>query len=133
MNLDRHATFVRFLIAGGFNTLFGWMVYSVAILVGLQPWLALIVGIATGIGFNFVSLGAYAFRDMALKRLPRFILSYGVIYATNLLGLQMLKPWVDHPIWAQLILAPTMALLSYFLLSRTVFVGAREKGQKRNA
>jgi putative flippase GtrA len=133
MNFRQHATIVRFLIAGGFNTLFGWAVYSCAILLGLQPWLALIVGIVTGIAFNFFSLGAYAFRDLALRRLPRFLLSYGFIYAANLLGLHALKPWVEDPIWAQLILTPLMAILSYFLLSRMVFVGARDEDHKRNA
>lgn len=127
MNLERHATFLRFLIAGGFNTLFGWLVYSAAILWGMQPWLALVVGMATGIGFNFISLGAYAFRDTALKRFPRFALSYGFIYATNLICLKALKPWIDQPIWAQLILTPPMAILSYVLLSRMVFSGRRDK------
>ncbi len=121
MSLKRNATFVRYLIAGGLNTLFGWLVYSVAILAGAQAWLALIVGIVTGIGFNFISLGGYVFRDMALKRLPRFVLSYGFIYTTNLIFLNMVKPWIVSPIWGQLLLTPVMAILSYIVLSRMVF------------
>jgi len=127
MNLQRHATFLRFLIAGGFNTLFGWAMYSLAILSGAQPWLALIVSTVTGIVFNFFSLGAYAFRDFALKRLPRFVLSYGVIYATNLICLGLIKRWLSDPIWAQLILTPPMAILSYLLMSRAVFTGTPVK------
>jgi putative flippase GtrA len=127
MSLRRHATFLRFVIAGGVNTLFGWVIYAAAILSGAQPWLALIVSTVTGIGFNFVSLGAYAFRDMALKRLPRFVLSYGFIYASNLMCLKWLRPWIEQPIWAQLILTPPMAILSYLLLSRLVFTGPRVK------
>lgn len=123
MNIKRHAVFLRFLIAGGVNTLFGWVIYAASVLLGAQPWLALIVSTVTGIAFNFLSLGGYAFRDMAMSRLPRFLLSYGFIYVTNLGCLHLLKQWVDHPIWGQLILTPPMALLSYFLLSRMVFTG----------
>lgn len=123
MNLKPRATFLRFLIAGGFNTLFGWLVYSTAVLSGAPAWLALIASMIAGIGFNFISLGTYAFRDMALKRLPKFVLSYGFIYVTNLVCLKLISPYVNQPIWAQLVLTPPMAILSYLLLSRMVFTG----------
>ncbi len=118
----RHAELVRFLIAGGVNTLWGWSVYAVSILLGAPAWLALAIGMVAGIGFNFVSLGAFVFRDMVAKRLPPFILAYLFLYATNLACLQSLHPWIDHPIWSQLVLTPPMAVLSYVVLSRMVFV-----------
>lgn len=126
MNVDRYATLIRFLIAGGLNSLFGWLIYSVAILLGAQPWLALIVGVVMGIGFNFATLGGYAFRDMSIHRLPRFVMAYAFIYLVNLLSLTLLRRWIDHPILGQLILTPFMALLSYVVLSRKVFTGKKE-------
>lgn len=126
MNLRGYATFIRFLIAGGFNSLFGWLVYSAAILLGAPPWLALIVGIVMGIGFNFVTLGGYAFRDMTLARLPRFVMTYGFIYVVNLICLTLLSRWIEQPILGQLILTPFMAMVSYVVLSRMVFTGRRE-------
>lgn len=125
MNLERYATLIRFLIAGGFNSLFGWLVYSAAILLGAPPWLALIVGIVMGIGFNFVTLGGYAFRDMTLARLPRFVVTYSFIYVVNLVCLTLLERWIAHPILGQLILTPFMAMVSYVVLSRMVFTGRR--------
>lgn len=127
MNLKRHATFIRFLIAGGFNSLFGWLVYSAAILLGAPPWLALIIGIVMGIGFNFVTLGGYAFRDMTLARLPRFVLTYGFIYVVNLVCLTLLQRWIEQPILGQLVLTPLMAMVSYVVLSRMVFTRRRER------
>jgi putative flippase GtrA len=126
MNFKRYATFIRFLIAGGFNSLFGWMVYSAAILFGAQPWLALIIGIVMGIGFNFITLGGYAFRDMSIGRLPRFVLTYGFIYVINLISLTLLQRWIDRPILGQLILTPFMAMVSYVVLSRMVFTAKTE-------
>jgi len=121
MNLQRYAIYFRFLAAGVVNTLFGLLVYSATILFGAPTWLALIVGMTAGAAFNFVSMGAYVFRDIALKRLPKFALSYGFIYATNLSLLRLLKPWISDPIWGQLVLTPPMAALSYLVLSRMVF------------
>lgn len=121
MNFQRYAIYVRFLVAGAVNTLFGLAVYSGAIILGAQTWLALIIGMAAGAAFNFISMGAYVFRDIALKRLPKFTLSYASIYITNLLLLKLLKPWIADPIWAQLVLTAPMAALSYLVLSRMVF------------
>lgn len=114
-------TFLRFLIAGGFNTLFGWAAYTVCILAGARPWLALIIATCAGVAFNFFSVGGYAFRDMAWRRLPRFVACYAGIYTLNLAGITLLGRWIPSPIWAQAILTPPMALMSYFLLSRLVF------------
>ncbi|CAG2152633.1 GtrA family protein [Cupriavidus plantarum] len=127
MTFQRYATLIRFLIAGAFNSLFGWLVYSGAILLGASPWLALIVGIVMGICFNFVTLGGYAFRDMTLARLPRFVVTYGFIYVVNLICLTLLERWIAEPILGQLILTPFMAMVSYVVLSRMVFTGRRER------
>ena len=88
---------------------------------GCPPWLALIVATLTGMVFNFITLGAYAFRSLVLNRFPRFILSYGAIYTTNLICLKALKPWVDNPILGQLILTLPLAILSYIIMSKIVF------------
>lgn len=121
INFRTQNTYVRFLIAGGFNTLFGWLCYSATILLGAPPWLALIIATLIGIGFNFLTLGGYAFRSLVWNRFPRFVLSYAVIYTTNLICLEALEPWVPNPILGQLILTPPQAILSYIILSKMVF------------
>jgi putative flippase GtrA len=121
MNLEINNRYVRFLIAGGFNTLFGWLCYAGLILLGAPPWLALILATLTGITFNFITLGGYAFRSLVLNRFPRFVLAYCIIYTTNLVCLKALSPWVDSPILGQLILTLPLALLSYIIMSKLVF------------
>ena len=90
-------TFIRFLIAGAANTLFGWVVYSIAILSGLEPWAALICGTVMGIAFNFCSIGGYAFRQLTLRYFPRFIASYVFIYMTNLGCLHLMALRIENP------------------------------------
>lgn len=114
-------TFVRFLIAGGINTAFGFCVYSVSILWGLLVWQALLAGMLAGVVFNFVTTGGYVFRDMTAQRLLRFIAAYLLVYWINLGLTELLSHWIDDAILIQLIVVIPMALGSYLLMSRWVF------------
>ncbi len=113
----------RFLLAGGVNTLFGWLIYSASVLLGAPVWMALIISTVIGIAFNFLTIGGYAFKALAVQRLPKFVSAYGLVYAVNLASIGAMKHWVHDPIWVQLLLTPPMALLSFLLMSRWVFVG----------
>lgn len=113
--------FVRFLIAGGVNTLFGLLVYSIAVTAGLFVWQALLAGILAGVGFNFVTTGGYVFRDLTPTRFLRFAIVYLLVYLVNLALVMFLSRWIDSAIWIQVILTIPMALGSYFLMSRFVF------------
>ena len=115
------STFVRFLIAGGVNTLFGFLVYSIAILSGLQVWQALLAGILAGLVFNFVTTGGYVFRDLTVRRFSRYAGVYVLIYLVNLGLVVLLSKWIDSVILIQGIITTPMALGSYLLMSKFVF------------
>ena len=116
---------MRFLIAGAVNTLFGFVVYSVAILAAAAVWLALLVATFAGMAFNFVTTGGYVFKDLSLKRLPRFLGAYLIIYLANLGLITLLSTWVSDVILAQAIVTLPMALGSYLLMARYVFRQSR--------
>ena len=122
--------FLRFLIAGALNTAFGLIVYSLFILTFAKPWLALLLGMIVNILFNFLTVGGYAFRNLAVRKFPRFLMSYMMIYIVNLSGLHFLKNWIDKPILAQVVLTLPMAFLSYAVLSRVVFFSKFQKCSK---
>jgi putative flippase GtrA len=115
------ARFVRFLVAGVANTAVGLAAYAAAELAGVPVWGALLVGMLTGVAFSFLSMGAYAFRDLSWQRLPRFVVCYGANYGVNLLALDVLHRFVADPILRQALLTPPMAVFSYVCLSRFVF------------
>jgi putative flippase GtrA len=124
--------FVRFLLAGAVNTLFGFAVYSAAILLDAPTWAALLIGTLAGIAFNFFTVGGYVFRELSARRLPRFIGAYLLVYAVNLGLIGWLSALLHGKIVAQLVLVAPMALFSYVLMARFVFVGkpkARSAGE----
>lgn len=112
---------VRFLLAGIVNTVFGLSVYAAVDLAGAPIWVALLVGMVAGVTFNFVTMGGYAFRDLSLQHLPRFVLCYAANYMVNLGALHLLRPFVADAILRQALLTAPMAVFSYLCLSRFVF------------
>jgi len=112
---------LRFLAAGALNTLFGFAVYSAAIVLGAPVWAGLVISNTCGVAFNFFTTGGYAFQNRLLERFPRFALSYLALGLVNWLLIDWLGAWVHGPITAQALLAAPLALLSYSLLVRFVF------------
>jgi putative flippase GtrA len=116
----RKKEFMRFLVAGGVNTLFGFAVYSACILTGMAVWLALLVGMLSGTVFNFITTGGYVFRDISPPRFPRFVICYFFIYGINLLLIELVSTWLNSKILSQAIITFPLALLSYFMMARFV-------------
>lgn len=117
--------FLRFLLVGGANTLFGLAVYALSVLAQAPVWLALLIGVIAGATFNFVTTGGYVFRDLSLGRVPLFALSYLLIYGINLSLLNWILSWLNGAILAQAILVLPMSILSYTLMGRFVFTATR--------
>lgn len=118
--------FMRFLIAGGVNTLFGFAVYSIFILAGAAVWFALMSATVIGALFNFFTAGRFVFRDLSLTRAPRFLLCYSLVYGINLQALEWLSSSLSNKIVSQAILVLPIAALSYLLMKKFVFVRRKE-------
>ena len=116
------AEFLRFGIAGAANTAFGFAFYSGLILLGLPVFIALLLSTIAGVFFNFLTYGAYAFRQFTADRLPRFLLAYAFIYFFNLALLEGLRAATGlGPIVAQLVCIPVVAPTAYLILKSKVF------------
>ena len=120
--LLRSSELLRFLLAGAANTLVGYAIYSLGILAGAPVWMALLIGMLLGTVFNFFTTGGYAFRQLSPQRYPRFVACYLLMYSVNLLLIEALSAWISDKLQIQAVLLIPLALLSYFLLARLVFV-----------
>lgn len=130
MQILRDNRWLRFLVAGGINTLFGFIVYSLAIAFGAPVWLAVLIGLVCGTIFNFITTGGYVFRDLKPARIPPFLACYGFVYVLNLKLLYWVSLWVVSPIVAQAIITGPIALFAYVVMDRFVFVRRRPNSAK---
>lgn len=112
---------IRYVFVGGMNTVFGFTVYTVLAFTSLSTWIILIIANIAAISFNFATTGGIVFRDLQLRRAPRFLAIYGIIFLTYLTLIQWLSPMVGGRIWAMAIIVVPVAALNYVLQSAFVF------------
>jgi putative flippase GtrA len=116
------AEVIRFGVAGVVNTAFGFGVYAGLVLLGVPVAAALLVATVVGVFFNFLTFGAFAFRQLDARRLPRFLVAYGFIYLFNLALLEGLRAATGiGPIVAQLACLVVVAPTAYLVLKAKVF------------
>lgn len=120
---------MRFALAGGINTIFGFVVYALGLFVDLQVALALFLGMIAGTFFNFFTNGAYVFRQLEVTRYPRFLACYLLVYGLNVLLMNIFLMWMNNKLIIQAILTIPLALLSYLMMSRLVFI--KDTGRQR--
>jgi putative flippase GtrA len=113
--------FVHFILVGGINTCFGYLVYAGMVYAGLRPSLALLVATVLGVAFNFVSFGKLVFKRIAWKRMPFFAAIYVLNYLVNAFLLGKVQVFIPSPYLAQAVILPLSVLFLFFMLRRFVF------------
>ena len=116
-------TFIRFLMVGIVNTLFGYSLFVVLIYVGLHYTIAVFLGTVLGVLFNFKTTGKLVFKSQDNRLLWKFFGVYTVVYVLNILGLYCLDKISIDAYRAGAILILPMALVSFWLNKRFVFRG----------
>lgn len=129
-------TFVRFLLVGGFNTVFGYGIILIALLGGAGDYAANAIGYVIGLPVSYFMHRFWTFEDRSPPRLSQAVrfgivalIAYGanvaVIFIARRLG------YVENPI-AQALAVATYAGV-FFLLSRhIVFTGRKVAGPPGN-
>ena len=113
--------FFRFLFVGGINTLFGYFVFSVFILLQIHYSIASLLATILGVIFNYFTTGRIVFNNSDSKLLIKFFGVYGIGYLINLLFLKIFDSYQVNMLIAGAILIFPMAFLSYFLNKTFVF------------
>lgn len=114
----------RFFVIGAVNTLFSYLIYAGAILIGMHYTLAMLISTVLGIIFNFFTTGKVVFRSLEGRRFFLFVLVYAVTYVVNILLLRLLVDGIHiNKLIAGALVTLPVALLSYYLNARWTFRG----------
>lgn len=87
--------FLRFILVGGLNTLFGYGVYCLMILIGLSYVSATLISQTLGVLFNFVTTGNLVFENSNKRLIFKFVLSYVITYFINIGANRILQLWLQ--------------------------------------
>lgn len=120
--------YIRFLLVGFVNTVFGYGFYAFFIFIGLHYSLAAFLGTVLGVLFNFQTIGRLVFKRTNGKFIfLRFVSAYAFGYFLNITLIYLLKKVGFNDYLAGAVLVLPVATLIYFLNSRYVFKPAKSK------
>lgn len=139
--------FIKFLLVGCLNTLFGYLMYVIFISTPLQKEIALFFAYIFGVLWNFKTTGVLVFKNNNNKLIFKFILAYVITYFINLFGLNCvnsahlgknLAEWTLGLLnietqynltkyFDQIILILPIAMISFILFKTFVFKESEEK------
>jgi len=113
--------FLRFIIIGMVNTLFGYGVYSILLFLKIHYSFAVIIATIIGLCFNFFTIGKYVFKISRLKLIAKFSLVYAVIILLNIIGIKLLVETGLNPFSSGACLIFPLAILTFILNKMVVF------------
>jgi len=110
----------RYYQAGIVNTAFGYGLYAMFVALGLNMYLAQILGHLLGMAFNYFTYSRHAFHDSEVSK-GRFILSYALNYVLGLAALWAASQFIASPYLAGFVAVVVVSLINYLILKNWVF------------
>jgi len=114
-------TIIRFLVVGGINTVFGYFVFALFILLKLNYVSANLIAYSCSILFNFKMHGMISFGVKSNWLIFRFVGVSLFIYLINIGLLKIFKINDVNVLVAQAVLVFPLAFISFLLNSKFVF------------
>lgn len=114
---------VKFLVVGLLNTVVGYGIYGVLVLLKVPYLAALLMATIMGVIFNYFSTGKLVFKSRGGRIVfAKFIGAYGIVYSINATALDILiKHFQFDPYIGQALCVPLSVLLSWFLMNYWVY------------
>lgn len=117
---DRVRLLVRFYGVGIINTLFGYSLFFGLIALGMNIYLAQIIGHVCGMTFNYVMFRRHVFTESA-PALWRYLGAYGVNYLLGLGLIALFSIWIRSQLAVGIAAALSASLINFVVLKRLVF------------
>ena len=113
---------IRFIAVGFMNTLVGYSLFSLFLLLNFHYTLAVFSSTVLGVLFNFKSIGKLVFNSNNNERIYHFIGVYILLYLLNVSGLWGLSSiGMENMYVAGAILLAPLAIISFILNKNFVF------------
>ncbi len=116
--------FLKFILVGIINTLFGYCFWAFLIFIKVHYALAVVISTIAGILFNFKTTGTIVFHNKNNKLLLKFVLIYLIIMLLNIIGLKVSQISGYNLYVAGFVLTGFMAVISFLLQKYYVFRGS---------
>lgn len=114
--------FIRFVLVGIVNTIFGLSMYTLCLYVGMPYQVATFVSTVLGVLFNFKSTGVIVFGSHDNHLIWRFVLFYAVVYVIQIFIIKiLLLTTLLNNYWCGYASTPFVAIFSFLMQKKFVF------------
>ena len=114
-------------MVGALNTVFGYSVFAVLILLNLHYTLAALLGQICGVLFNFKTTGSLVFKNKNNRLIFKFFGVYLFTYLLTIGLLRIFNSYGVHNLIAGAIIILPMALISFIMNKKLVFKNLSRK------
>ena len=118
---------VSFILVGILNTIFGYLLYSLFIYLGLGYILAVFLATIFGMMFNYRTIGKFVFNAKNKNSAIKFILVYVVVFLVNISVIKIFKDYGFDNYIAGLIAIFPASVVSFIL--NKIYVFKEEKNE----
>jgi putative flippase GtrA len=113
--------FLRFVVVGLANTVFGYAVFAALYLVLNAYRPAIVIATVIGVLFNFLSTGSAVFANRSIRAFVPYMLGYAIVCGINIFLVDWLVALGSKPLLAQMTVLPFLAVISFVINDRIVF------------
>lgn len=116
--------FLRFLIAGGINTVFSYCCFALLMYLIKVKEIAVTLNLIVAVFFNYNMSSRFVFKnkEMSLKQIAKFYLVYFITYPLNLIHLHItVDVWGWNVYISQFVTLFYMPLINFALQRKLVF------------
>ncbi|MGC9402618.1 GtrA family protein [Vibrio genomosp. F10 str. 9ZC157] len=115
--------FVRYLLVGGLNTVFGYCIYSIFVFSGVGYSQSLLIATISGVFFNYITFSKVVFNSShKWIVLAKFIVCYVVVYFLNVTLLTFfINDMEIDPYISQVLCLTPMVILNWSLFKYWVY------------
>ncbi len=116
--------FIRYGFVGGFNTLFSYGIYALALFFGIRFEMASLISIVFGILFSFITQGIVVFKGISIKFFIRYLVMWCGLYFFNIWLIKILTNISLDVYMAGAAATVPVVILAYFGMKYFCFSGA---------
>lgn len=122
-DLGRSKLIAKFLVVGLLNTVVGYGIYGILVLLQIPYLAALLMATIMGVIFNYFSTGKLVFKSSGGRIVfAKFIAAYSMVYGINAVVLDVLiKHFQFDPYIGQALCVPLSVVISWLLMNHWVY------------
>lgn len=127
LSVWNNSIFLRFLLIGGLNTSFSYLVYAGGLFIGLDYKIANLGAVILGILFSFKMQGTLVFNNVKWRLFFRYVLFWMLLYRLNILCISTIMQFGFNAYQAGALALLPITLLSFLIQKIFIFKPVSKK------